>query len=140
MKKSAIVTLALLAVFAATLLLSGCSSAPAGVGVVDINKVMSDSPKIKQFQDQLNVKGKELSDQLEKDKASITPEEFQKRQEKAYGDFMTAKQDLEGQIDASVKETLDQIAKEKKLGIVLYKNSVAQGGTDVTPDVIQKMQ
>ena len=140
MKKSAIVTLALLAVFGATVLLGGCSSAPAGVGVVDINKVMSDSPKIKQFQDQLNIKGKELSGQLEKDKDSITPEEFQKRQEKAYGDFMAAKQKLEEQIDASVKQTLDQIAKDKKLGIVLYKNGVAQGGLDVTPDVIEKMQ
>jgi len=101
---------------------------------------MSDSPKVKQFQEQLNVKGKELSDQLEKDKASLSADEFQKHQEAAYNDFAKTKQDLEGQIDASIKQTLDQIAKEKKLGIVLYKNGVAQGGTDITDEVINRMQ
>ena len=70
----------------------------------------------------------------------MSPEEFQKKQEAAYGDFMKMKQDMEGQIDTSIKQTLDQVAKEKKLGVVLYKNGVAQGGTDITEEVIKKMQ
>lgn len=122
-----------------TFLLAGCSSNQA-VGVLDVNKVMSEAPKVKQFQEQLNVKGKELSDTIEKDKASISAEEFQKRQEAAYGEFLKTKQDLEGQIDNSIKQALDQVVKEKKLNVVLYKNSVAQGGTDITDDVIKKMQ
>jgi outer membrane protein len=131
--------LLLIAVFMITVLLSGCGTTQ-NVGVLDVNKVMTDSPKVKEFQDQLNVKGKELGDQLEKDKASLKPEEFQKRQEDAYGQFMKLKQDMEGQIDAAIKQTLDQVAKDKKMGIVLYKNGVAQGGTDITDEVIQKMQ
>lgn len=131
--------LVLVIVFTATVLLSGCG-ANAAVGVLDVNKVMTESPKIKQFQDQLNTKAKELSDALEKDKASLSQDEFQKRQEAAYGDFLKTKQDLEGQIDASIKQALDQVAKDKKIGVVLYKNSVAQGGTDITDDVIKKMQ
>lgn len=122
-----------------TFLLAGCSSNQA-VGVLDVNKVMSEAPKVKQYQEQLNVKGKELSDTIEKDKASISAEEFQKRQEAAYGEFLKTKQDLEGQIDSSIKQALDQVVKEKKLNVVLYKNSVAQGGTDITDDVIKKMQ
>jgi outer membrane protein len=129
----------LITVFMITVLLSGCGTTQ-NVGVLDVNKVMTDSPKVKQFQDQLNVKGKELGDQLEKDKASLKPDEFQKRQEDAYGQFMKLKQDMEGQIDAAIKQTLDQVAKDKKMGIVLYKNGVAQGGTDITDEVIQKMQ
>ncbi len=131
--------LLLITVFMITVLLSGCGTTQ-NVGVLDVNKVMTDSPKVKEFQDQLNVKGKELGDQLEKDKASLKPEEFQKRQEDAYGQFMKLKQDMEGQIDAAIKQTLDQVAKDKKMGIVLYKNGVAQGGTDITDEVIQKMQ
>lgn len=122
-----------------TVLFAGCSSSQ-NVGVLDVNKVMSDSPKVKQFQDQLNTKGKELSDQLEKDKASLKPEEFQKRQEAAYGEFLKVKQDMESQIDSSIKQTLDQVAKDKKMGVILYKNGVAQGGTDVTDEVIKRMQ
>lgn len=132
--------LVLAVVFVATLLLAGCSSTNQSIGVLDVNKVMTDSPKVKQLQDQLNAKGKELSDQLEKDKASMKAEDFQKKQEAAYGDFLKVKQDLEGQIDSSIKQALDQVSKEKKMGVILYKNGVAQGGTDITDDVIKKMQ
>jgi len=138
MKHTNKLALLLLLVFTAALL-GGCSSNGA-IGVVDVNKVMTDSPKVKQFQEQLNVKGKELSDQLEKEKATLSPADFQKRQETVYGDFMKIKQDMETQVDSTIKETLDQISKDKKLGVVLYKNGVAQGGTDITDDVIKKLQ
>ncbi|SDD81875.1 OmpH family outer membrane protein [Sporomusa acidovorans] len=139
MNRQVRMSLVLVLIFIAGLALAGCSS-QATIGVLDVNKVMSDSPKIKQFQDQLNAKGKELSDQLEKDKPNISQEEFQKRQEAAYGDFLKTKQDLESQIDANIKQAIEEVSKEKKLGVVLYKNSVASGGTDVTDAVIQKMQ
>ena len=130
----------LLVVFASTLLMSGCGAGTPTVGVLDVNKVMTESPKIKQFQDQLNVKGKELSDKLEKEKPTISAEEFQKRQEAAYNDFLKTKQELEGQIDGTIRQAIEQVAKDKKMGIVLYKNGVAQGGTDITDEVIKKMQ
>ncbi len=101
---------------------------------------MTESPKVKQFQEQLNVKGKELSDQLEKDKASLSAADLQKKQETHYAEFMKMKQEMEGQIDSSIKQTLDGIAKDKKLGVILYKNGVAQGGTDIADEVIQKLQ
>ncbi|QJW49226.1 OmpH family outer membrane protein [bacterium BFN5] len=132
--------LLLMVAFVAVFFISGCSASNQTVGVLDVNKVMTESPKVKQFQDQLNSRGKELSDQLEKDKAGLSAEEFQKRQEAAYGEFLKTKQDLEGQIDTTIKQALDQIAQEKKLGVILYKNGVAQGGTDITDDVIKKLQ
>lgn len=138
MKRTNKLALLLILVFTAALL-GGCSSS-GNIGVVDVNKVMTDSPKVKQFQDQLNAKGKELSDQLEKEKATLSPADFQKRQETVYGEFMKTKQDMEGQVDASIKETLEQISKDKKLSVVLYKNGVAQGGTDITDEVITKLQ
>lgn len=142
MKNTAKLACLLLVMFAATVFISGCTAfgGQNNIGILDVNRVMNESPKVKQFQDQLNAKGKELSDQLEKDKPGLSSEEFQKRQEAAYNDFVKTKQDLEGQIDASIKQTLEQISKEKKLGVVLYKSGVAQGGTDITDDVIKRMQ
>ena len=139
MKKNLKTVLVLTFVFIASLILSGCNNQGA-IGVLDVNKVMSDSPKVKAFQDQLNAKGKELSDNLEKEKAGISAEEFQKRQETAYNEFLKTKQDLEGQIDSTIKQAIEQVSKDKKLGVVLYKNSVAQGGTDITDEVIKRMQ
>lgn len=138
MKRTNKLALLLILVFVAALL-GGCSSS-GNIGVVDVNKVMTDSPKVKQFQEQLNVKGKELSDQLEKEKAALSPADFQKRQETVYGEFMKTKQEMEAQVDGSIKQTLDQIAKDKKLNVVLYKNGVAQGGIDITDEVITKLQ
>ena len=121
-------------------LVGGCGAKAAAVGVLDVEKVMADSAKVKALQDELNVKGKALSDQLEQEKAGISAEEYQKRQQTAYGEFLKIKQDLETQIDNSIKQALEQVSKEKNLGIVLYKNGVAQGGIDITDDVIKKMQ
>lgn len=140
MNKPIKMALVLVLIFVGSLAVAGCSSNQGNIGVLDVNKVMSDSPKIKQFQEQLNAKGKELSDQLEKDKASLSAEDYQKRQEAAYGDFLKVKQDLESQIDASIKQAVEQVSADKKLSVVLYKNSVAQGGIDITDDVISKMQ
>ena len=98
-KKFALFTLLLF--FAA--MLGGCSSTATPIGVFDVNKVMTDSPKLKQFQEQLNSKGKELSDKLEKEKAGISEAEFQKRQEAAYAEFLKGKQELETQVDTSIK-------------------------------------
>ncbi|VBB09261.1 chaperone protein skp [Lucifera butyrica] len=135
-KMRVITAIALLALAA---LLGGCN-AGTNVGVLDVNRIMNESPKVKQFQDQLNTKGKELSDKLEKQKASLSKEDFQKQQQASYSEFVKTKQDMEKQIDDAIKQALDQVAKEKKLGVVVYKNSVAQGGTDVTDDVLKKMQ
>lgn len=137
-KWSLAVTVALFLV--TTLIVGGCSAGAANIGIMDVNKVMSESPKIKQFQEQLNAKGKEMSEALEKDKATLSPEEYQKRQDAVYGDFIKTKQDMEGQIDSSIKQALDQVAKDKKLSIIMYKNGVAHGGTDISDDVIKRMQ
>lgn len=132
------VALLLILVFV-TALLGGCGSADK-VGVVDVSKVMTDSPKVKKFQDDFNVKGKETIEALEKEKATLSPEEFAKRQQIVYGDFMKVKQNMETEVQGVVKQAVEEISKDKKLGVVLYKEGVAQGGTDITEDVIKKLQ
>lgn len=132
-----IVLVCCLAVFA--LFLGGCAQSGA-VGVLDVNKVMTESPKVKEFQEQLNQKGQELTKQLDAEKPSLTAEQFQAKQEAAYKEFLQTKQTLETQIDDSIKQVTEQVAKEKKLGTIMYKNSIAYGGTDVTQAVIDKLK
>jgi outer membrane protein len=138
MKKFKMITLlSLLVIF--TIAVGGCAQSGA-VGVLDVNKVMAESPKVKGFQDQLNQRGQDLTKQLEADKPNLTPEQFQAKQEAAYKEFLQTKQDLEKQIDDNIKQAIEQVAKDKKLGTILYQNSVAHGGVDVTQDVINKMK
>jgi outer membrane protein len=129
----------LLMVVMMSVMVSGCFNAQK-TGVVDVQRVMKDSAKVQQFQEQLNTSGKDLTQKLEQEKGTLSAEQFQKRQQEVYADFVKQKQDLENQMDTLINQALADIAKEKGLSVVLYKNNVAQGGIDVTDDVIQKLQ
>ena len=131
----------LLVMMFAAVLLSGCAAEkPSTIGIVDMQKVMTENPKIKQMQDQLNAKAKELTENLEKERATLKPEEFQQKEQAAYAEFMKMKQEFEAQIETQTKKVLEEVAKEKKLGAVIYKNGMAWGGVDVTEDVLKKLQ
>ena len=131
----------LLIVMVSTVLLAGCGTEkPSTIGIVDMQKVMAENPKIKQMQEQLNTKAKELTANLEKEKATLKPEEFQQKEQVAYAEFMKLKQEFEAQIEEQTKKVLEEVAKEKKLGAVIYKNGMAWGGIDVTEDVLKKLQ
>ena len=131
----------LLAITFSVVLLAGCGAEkPSTIGIVDMKKVMTENPKINQMQEQLNTKAKELTANLEKEKATLKPEEFQQKEQAAYAEFMKLKQEFEAQIEEQTKKVLEEVAKEKKLGAVIYKNGMAWGGVDVTEDVLKKLQ
>ncbi|WP_371367637.1 hypothetical protein SRRS_15000 [Sporomusa rhizae] len=110
------------------------------IGVIDMNTVMMQSPLGKEFQRQLKEKGKELGDQLQVDKANLSTDEYQKKNDEAYGTFLKLKRDVEEQLEVKVKEAMVKVTREKNLIIILYKGSVAFGGIDVTQDVINSME
>ena len=131
----------LLTVVFAAVLLTGCAAEkPSTIGIVDMQKVMTENPKIKQMQEQLNAKAKELTENLEKERATLKPDEFQQKEQAAYAEFMKMKQEFEAQIETQTKKVLEEVAKEKKLGAVIYKNGMAWGGVDVTEEVLKKLQ
>ena len=95
----------LLVMMFAAVLLSGCAAEkPSTIGIVDMQKVMAENPKIKQMQDQLNTKAKELTENLEKERATLKPEEFQQKEQAAYAEFMKMKQEFEAQIETQTKK------------------------------------
>lgn len=123
------------------LLLAGCGDNTAKtMGVVDMDKVVQGSAKIKQLQSDLDTKAKSTMEKMEKDQKAMSTAEFQKSQEATYGEFIKYKQGLEKQMETAIEQTLEQVAKEKKLTIVLHKGAMHQGGIDITEDVIKKMQ
>jgi outer membrane protein len=53
---------------------------------------------------------------------------------------MVIRKGLETQLEATMETATSEVAAEKKLNLILYKQGVAQGGIDVTDDVIKKLQ
>lgn len=122
-------------------LLAGCGmEKPSTIGIVDMQKVMTENPKIKEMQENLNKKAQEITANLEKERATLKPEEFQQKEQLAYAEFMKLKQEYEGTIQLQIQKILEEIAKEKKLGAVIYKNGMAWGGIDITDDVLKKLK
>ena len=141
MKKNRRWNALLLAMIFSIVLLAGCGTEkPSTIGIVDMQKVMTENPKIKQMQETLNTKAQELTANLEKERAALKPEEFQQKEQLAYAEFMRLKQEFETQIETQTKKVLEEVAKDKKLGAVIYKNGMAWGGIDVTEDVLKKLQ
>ena len=132
--------LAILIIVLTAFFLAGCMGSKASIGVVDMGKIMTESPKVKQLQEQLNAKGQELTAALEKDAGELSETAFQVRQEAAYGEFLKMKQEFETQIEAASKAAMEEVSKEKKLDIIVVKTSAPYGGIDVTEDVLKKMQ
>lgn len=134
-------SLVVISLMLATFLLAGCSAEkPSTIGIVDMQKVMTENGKIKEMQEQLNKKAQEITAQLEKERTTLKPEEFQQKEQLAYAEFMKLKQEFEGKIQLQIQKILEEIAKEKKLGAVIYKNGMAWGGIDITDEVLKKLQ
>jgi len=130
-----------LALILTTGLLTGCAGEkPSTIGIVDMQKVMTENGKIKEMQEQLNKKAQEITANLEKEKTTLKPEEYQQKEQLAYAEFMKMKQEYESKIQQQIQKILEEIAKEKKLGAVIYKNGMAWGGIDITDEVLKKLQ
>ena len=135
MKKGLLVGMALMG----TLLVAGCGSEPQ-FGVLDGQRVMAESPKIQAIQQELQTKGEAMQEQLRKDQKSMSAAQFAKKQKETMQEFMVIRKGLETQLEATMETATSEVAAEKKLTLILYKQGVAQGGIDVTDDVIKKLQ
>ena len=135
MKKGLLIGMALMG----TLLVAGCGSEPQ-FGVLDGQRVMAESPKIQAIQQELMTKGEAMQEQLRKDQKTMSAAEFAKKQKETMQELMVLKKGLETQLEATMETATSEVAAEKKLNLILYKQGVAQGGIDVTDDVIKKLQ
>ena len=110
------------------------------VGVIDVEKVVTDSPKIKQLNEELMAKHKVLEEKLNNDKASLSEADFNNAKQAADTEFSGLRKDLSGKMENEIKTNLEKIAKEKNLTVIIKKNVTLQGGIDVTDDMIAKLQ
>ena len=111
-------------------IIGGCGSNT--IGYVDSQKVVTQTAKSIEINKEINAKGKELQAKVDAaDEASKAQVMTDAKQD--FTAFTTAKnQELKQYIDQQVNE----LAKEKKLDVVLLKGAVVGGGVD---DLINKM-
>jgi len=117
---------------------AGCGSDRAGV--IDAQRIVQESERGKQFRQDVMDLQKSITDKLEQEKANLSPEELQNRQMELNQEYNTSVGEKQSQFKEALDKAYAEVAKEKNVSIIIYKESVANGGIDVTDDVIQKLQ
>ena len=118
---------------------SGCGQNK-NVGVIDVEKVVTESPKIKVINEELMAKHKEIEEKLNTDKTTLSEADFNNAKQAADAEFTALRKDLSGKMETEIKTNLEKIAKEKNLSVIIKKNVTVQGGVDVTDEMITKLQ
>ena len=130
---------AIVAVMVLTGLLAGCGSEDK-IGTVDMTRVQQEAPLVQQYKQKTEDKQKAVEEELKQAQASMSPEDFQKKQAQAQQELNIFGASMQRQFMSDIQSKLGDIAKEKKVGIVVVKEAVPQGGIDVTDDLIAKLQ
>ena len=118
---------------------SGCGQNK-NVGVIDVEKVVTESPKIKVMNEELMAKHKAIEEKLNTDKTTLSEADFNNAKQAADTEFTALRKDLSGKMETEIKTNLEKIAKEKNLSVIIKKNVAVQGGVDVTDEMIAKLQ
>jgi len=109
----------------ALVLISGCGSS-GQIGMVDMQKIMTDSPKAKALQAQFDTKRNSLVGATDATGAQK--------------ELMQLGQDLEKQMQTALTPVLNEVAKSHGFTAIAYTGALAQGGVDVTDEVVAKLK
>lgn len=137
--------LAAATLLATSLLLSGCGQGQ--IGAVDVNKVMTEAPRVKTLMAEAETKIKDAQQKFDQDRAAkpdMTDEEAAKLQIDFQRKLEGINQAYASQIQNRMNVVIEEISREKNIDIVIAnpadQKMLYHGGIDVTDEVIKKMQ
>ena len=133
------------AAFAASLVMTGCGKTQ--IGYIDGDRIMKEAPQIQSLVEEGNQKINEAREEAQKslqDNPDMSQEDAQKAQADAQRKMASLNQSYQMQLQQKVSAALQDIAKEKKLDVVVDSEkeqpTALMGCVDVTDDVIAKLQ
>ncbi|MDQ2871919.1 MAG: hypothetical protein M3R35_02185 [Candidatus Eremiobacteraeota bacterium] len=116
-----------IALLTASVLLAGCGAKSSPVGLVDVSRLTANWPKYIDAQNQLNADEQAIL--ASKGSKSSKTQQVAQLQQKYAG--------IESGLVKQVRDAATQIAQKKSMKLVLTREYVGYGGTDITPDVEQ---
>lgn len=135
MKRLIVSLLAVLCVF----ILSGCGRS-SEFGVVDMGKVEKEGKQIVVIKEE----GIKELEQIEKDLNVALKGQDDSKKEEIIAEYRAKAQivqsNMSGRIRNQLERVIHQVAQQKKLGAVLLKEAVPDGGIDITADVLEQLK
>ena len=130
---------------AASALTAGCGQVH--VGTLDRERVQEEAPQLKAVVDEANAKLTEAQQEAQAKFAAnpkMTAEESQQLQIETQRKMAGLNQVYSVQLEQKMNVAIQEIVKDKKLDVVMDSSkkypTVISGGTDLTDEVIQKLQ
>ena len=141
----------LLTAIAVILVATNISFADTKVAVVDVNAIVSNSSQVKALKNEQQAKLKDLDNWLKTVRADIekqsTKENKEKLVKKYDAEFAKKQKAIKEnyakkleEIDKNINQKIEEKAKADNIDIILVKNTVLYGGTDITKDLIKAIK
>ncbi len=125
-------------VLATTVVLTSCGSPP--VGLVDSQRLLNESVLALSYQKQLDDREKAMATDLRLLAGTISKEDLDARRDAYRRELAGMKQRMEEALNAQIRKTVAEVARKRRLRIVLIRQAVTLGGIDVTADVIEALK
>jgi outer membrane protein len=109
------------------------------VGMVDLDRIMAESPRALGTARELAARYEELSLQLEGELPLLSDEERPARESEAFGEYLQLKMDLEAALAQAIDGAIDEVKHRRRIQVVVHRDSVKLGGLDITDDVIRRL-
>ena len=136
--------LAAVALLASSLILTGCGQAQ--IGSIDVDKIMTEAPRVKTLLTEAEGKIKEAQEKFQKDYEGkeLSEEDSIKLQMDFQRKIEGINQGYASQIKSRMDVVINEVAQEKNIDVVLSNSkndkTIFKGAIDITDDVIKKMQ
>jgi len=134
--RPAILTLAVV-LLAAAGLAAGCGPR---LGGVDSQRVLTESVTALSFQRQLDDREKAMAADLQLLAGQMGREDFEARRQSYLKELADLKRELEQRLNQRIRAAVAEVARKRRLRIVLVKDATRLGGIDVTDDVIERLK
>ena len=110
------------------------------IGYVDMQKLFKNHPRKQASEDELKGKAKELQQKLESQAEDLTKEERQELLQEYQQQLDSMEQKLIQGVMEDINKTIQQVAQEKGVTVVLDKSVVISGGYNLTEDVLAEIE
>jgi outer membrane protein len=111
----------------------------AQVGMVDLDRIMAESPRALAADRELAAKYEALSQKLEEELALLADDEREARESELFGEYLQLKMDLEGLLAKDIDAAIDEVKRRRGIRVVVYRDAVKIGGVDITDEVIRRL-
>lgn len=130
--------LALAALLAAALAVSGCAG-PA-IGVVDSRRILNESLPALTYQRQLDDRERAMATDLRLLAGRLSQADLEARRQNHLRELQELKQELESRLNEQVRKAVEEVAQARRIRVVLVKEAAPIGGIDVTQDVLDHLR